>query len=70
MIVCLCRAVSDRDIRSSVRDGAHTIRQLRAALPVADCCGKCAPQVRELINANRGYNAASAMSVGCACAAA
>jgi len=70
MIVCLCRAVSDRDIRSSVREGAHTIRQLRAAIPVADCCGKCGPQVRELINANRGTSVANATSMGCACAAA
>ncbi len=70
MIVCLCRAVSDRDIRSSVRDGVRNIRQLRASLPVADCCGKCGPQVRELINASRATEAADATTMGCACAAA
>lgn len=70
MIVCLCRAVSDRDIRSSVRDGARTIRQLRAALPVADCCGKCGPQVRELLNANRVNEAVDATTMDCACAVA
>ncbi|HEY0877851.1 MAG TPA: (2Fe-2S)-binding protein [Zeimonas sp.] len=70
MIVCVCRAVSDREIRSSVRDGARTVAQLRAELGVASCCGKCGPRVRELIDEHGTNDADGTMAMGCACAAA
>jgi bacterioferritin-associated ferredoxin len=51
MIVCVCRAVSDRQIRSLVDDGAAgSMAELRAACGVGECCGKCARQARELIH--------------------
>ena len=70
MIVCVCRAVSDREIRSSVRDGAQTMRQLRTELGVATCCGKCGPRVRELLDEHRSNDVLDAIGLGCACAAA
>lgn len=70
MIVCVCRAVSDRQIRSSLREGAQTMSQLRAELGVTSCCGKCGPRVRELLVEHRADEARSIGSLGCACAAA
>ncbi len=70
MIVCVCRAVSDRQIRSSIRDGAETMPQLRADLGVATCCGKCGPRVRELLGEHRADEARGAAMLGCACAGA
>jgi bacterioferritin-associated ferredoxin len=70
MIVCVCRAVSDREIRSSVAEGARTVAQLRAELGVTSCCGKCAPRVRELIDEHAVNDAAASTALGCACAAA
>ena len=69
MIVCVCRAVSDREIRSSVREGARTMAQLRAELGVASCCGKCGPRVRELLDEHGANESHAAMAIDCACAA-
>jgi bacterioferritin-associated ferredoxin len=49
MIVCVCRAVSDREIRSLVDNGATSMADLRAACGLGECCGKCARQAREVI---------------------
>lgn len=70
MIVCVCRAVSDRQIRSSLRDGAGTLKQLCSELGVATCCGKCGKQVREMVDEHRSGQVANAAMLGCACAAA
>lgn len=50
MYVCLCRAVTDRQIRESVENGASSFRDVRAELDVGTCCGRCVPEARELID--------------------
>ncbi len=49
MYVCICHAVTDRDIRSCIGDGASSMRDLRKCLGVATQCGKCACDVREIL---------------------
>jgi bacterioferritin-associated ferredoxin len=46
MIVCVCKAVSDRQIRSAVKDGATSLRDLTRELGVGTCCGKCLPEAK------------------------
>ena len=41
MIVCICNAVSERDIDEAVADGAHNLESLQSLLPVANQCGSC-----------------------------
>lgn len=41
MIVCICRNVSDRKIRETVKNGITTMPELRTELGVGTCCGKC-----------------------------
>ncbi len=48
MIVCVCRGVSDREIRQAVDDGASCLRQLEARC-IGDRCGMCVNSLRELI---------------------
>lgn len=50
MIVCVCKNVSDRQIRAAMADGASTVRALRNQLAVSTCCGKCAPQVKGMVD--------------------
>lgn len=50
MYVCLCRAVTDHQIRESVQNGAHDFRAVREELDVGTCCGRCVPEARELID--------------------
>ena len=46
MIVCVCKAVSDRHIRAAVKDGAKSLRDLTRDLGVGTCCGKCLPEAK------------------------
>jgi bacterioferritin-associated ferredoxin len=49
MIVCHCKAVSDRSIRDAVRRGARSPREVVLACQAGRHCGGCMPLVRELI---------------------
>ncbi|PLZ03189.1 (2Fe-2S)-binding protein [Burkholderia sp. WAC0059] len=50
MIVCVCKSVSDRVIRASIRDGvASSFDELQFELGVATCCGKCEASVRDVM---------------------
>ncbi|MBS0444431.1 MAG: (2Fe-2S)-binding protein [Proteobacteria bacterium] len=42
MIVCVCRKISDRQIRQAVADGAESLECLQFELGVATQCGRCA----------------------------
>lgn len=47
MYVCVCHAVTDRQISASVAMGATSLADLRDELGVGTCCGKCAREVRQ-----------------------
>ena len=49
MYVCVCKAVTDRQIRRAVRDGVVTFERLQMELAVATCCGRCEPFARQLL---------------------
>ncbi|HEX4049494.1 MAG TPA: bacterioferritin-associated ferredoxin [Steroidobacteraceae bacterium] len=49
MYVCICRGITDSQIRRAVEQGAASLSELRRELAVAACCGRCAPMAREII---------------------
>ena len=49
MYVCVCHAISDRQIREIVDRGAGSLGEVQAHLPVASCCGTCEDTARDLI---------------------
>lgn len=49
MYVCVCHAVTDRDIEGAVAEGCCSLRQLREQLGVGRTCGRCARCARETI---------------------
>ncbi|MGF6792625.1 (2Fe-2S)-binding protein [Paraburkholderia sp. 35.1] len=49
MIVCVCKSVSDRTIRSLIADGIDSFDELQFELGVASCCGKCEESVRDVM---------------------
>lgn len=49
MYVCVCNAVTDRQIRAAAEAGAETLADLSAALGVATCCGCCATLASEVL---------------------
>lgn len=50
MYVCLCKGITDSQIKDAVYDGATSVRELRMALGVTSQCGKCAVTTREILN--------------------
>lgn len=50
MYVCICHAITDRQIREAVEEGATSLVELQHSLPVAACCGRCADTAREVID--------------------
>jgi bacterioferritin-associated ferredoxin len=49
MYVCLCKAVTDRQIRESISSGACSFRDIRNQLGVATQCGKCGQHAKSII---------------------
>lgn len=49
MYVCVCKAVTDRQIHQAVGEGACTLRQLRDRLGVASGCARCAECARDVL---------------------
>lgn len=53
MYVCLCKGITDTQIRDAVTDGACSMRDLRERLDVANQCGKCGRECKSIINEYR-----------------
>ena len=49
MYVCLCKGITDTQIRAAITDGASSLREVRNRLGVASQCGKCGIQTREIL---------------------
>lgn len=50
MYVCLCKGITDDQIRQTVEAGATHFGQVRKTLGLASQCGKCANLAREVFN--------------------
>jgi bacterioferritin-associated ferredoxin len=61
MIICVCKAVSDRHIKSAVKGGARSLRDLTRELGVGTCCGKCVPEARATLSASLDSRSESAV---------
>jgi bacterioferritin-associated ferredoxin len=69
MYVCVCNGITEREVRGAIRDGATTMRQLCAELPLANRCGRCGDTVREMLDAVGSDDAntgAGTLPAGCA----
>ena len=49
MYVCICNAVTEREIRQAVGLGVKTLKELREGLGVAGDCGKCGSCARDIL---------------------
>jgi bacterioferritin-associated ferredoxin len=49
MYVCICKGITDTQIRAAVEDGAHSLRDVRNTLGVASQCGKCGILTRQIV---------------------
>lgn len=49
MYVCVCKAVTERQIHEAITDGARTLKDLRRALDITRECGQCATCARQCL---------------------
>ena len=50
MYVCVCRGVTDRDIRKAIREGANSIAEIEQTLRAGTGCGVCRDYTQRLLD--------------------
>lgn len=50
MFVCVCRAINQKAVHRSIDGGAVTAKQVYASFGVTPKCGKCRPEIQEMID--------------------
>lgn len=61
MIVCVCNGISDRDVKTAIKNGASSVEDLGASLGVGTCCGCCRETCADMIAEARCAGSCSAM---------
>lgn len=49
MFICVCNAVTDREIREHARRGVDSLEELQMRTGCADCCGQCADEAEAIL---------------------
>jgi bacterioferritin-associated ferredoxin len=57
MYVCVCNAITDKQIRRAARNGVNSLYELRGTLGVAAGCGSCARVAQEILDEELAGNA-------------
>jgi bacterioferritin-associated ferredoxin len=66
MYVCICKAVTDKQIRQSVKEGVASYAELQKALSVGLQCGKCCHEAQDIIEETIVESASSRRPVAAA----
>lgn len=53
MVVCICNAIREKDLRTAVREGAHDPCSAYARYGRRPKCGQCVPFAKSIIAAER-----------------
>ena len=55
MYVCVCKAVTESQVRQAVSGGVQSLKDLRRELGVTSDCGQCAVCARQCLKALTGH---------------
>lgn len=44
MYICICNAVTEKQVHKAAEQGAQSLEDLQTGLGVATCCGQCADE--------------------------
>ncbi len=50
MYICICKAVTDKQIRRAAANGVDNLYELRESLGVGSGCGSCASHAQEILH--------------------
>lgn len=53
MYVCVCRGITDRDIRKAISEGANSVSDVAQMIGAGTGCGSCHDFTQELIHEAR-----------------
>lgn len=53
MIVCVCEAVRERDVRSAMDQGCRTVREVGRRCRAGTDCGACVSQLHTMLQRRR-----------------
>lgn len=59
MFVCICKGITDSQIRDAVEQGAESIADVREQLGTSTQCGRCVSAVKEVVQMSLDEKAAS-----------
>ncbi len=53
MVICLCKGVSDKKIKSLIDEGAASIKDVMQSCQAGSDCGSCICQLRQMLEESR-----------------
>lgn len=59
MIVCVCQAVSDGEVKATIRHGASSLAEVTAACGAGGDCGSCCDMICTMLQQERGVDLAA-----------
>ena len=54
MYVCVCKAVTDKEVEAAIDAGAHTVAAVTAACQAGGDCGACRGMIDDMIDEKTG----------------
>lgn len=54
MYICICNAITDKQILAAQQEGCRSIDEITRALGVGNCCGRCLESAEDLLIENAG----------------
>jgi nitrite reductase (NADH) large subunit len=52
-LICLCNFIEEREIKSILKKGAFTTRDVQFQTRAGTSCGKCLPMIDELVESHK-----------------
>jgi len=56
MYICICNAVTDKDIEKAIDNGACSMNDLSKQLKVGTCCGRCKSCAKKMLNKSQSIS--------------
>jgi bacterioferritin-associated ferredoxin len=55
--ICLCNAITERQVRECAQGGTHSVEELASTLGIGTCCGRCRDCAAQVLAEARNENA-------------
>ena len=65
MYVCICNAVTEREIQEAINQGSNSLEDLKQELQVGDSCGSCISCAIDMLNKSTSTKALQVSNISC-----